>query len=395
MHARKIIQDLLLKKCPSMHAKRRQCVAKLVEAGRIGGLGLLKLSRAMARETSLRSRIKCCDRLLSNRHLNEERGQIFAALNECVLPAQGRIGIIIDWSNLLADGSAQLLRAAAMVKGRAFVLYEEVHRGKDSGSPVVHRQFLKTLRTLLPPNCNPILVTDAGFRSTWFKIATELKYAWVGRIRNIDKVCAHGSTEWKGCKTLYPRATARPSKLGWYSYVRSNPTPCQLVTLRKPSRGRHCKTAFGKQARSIKSLRNRATQMEPWLLAVSPELAALNAKEIASLYAGRMQIEQTFRDVKNSQWGMGLSQSQTRKHERLGILLLIGALVSYTLWIVGLAARQSGYWIGYGSRKNAPTTVSILTLARSWLAENNAPLTRRQLENALLELRSMVVRVKI
>lgn len=391
MHAQKIIQDLLREKCPAMHAKRQQCLSRLVEAGRTGGLGLLKLSRALEQSTSLRYRIKCCDRLLSNRHLFKERAQIYGALNASVLPLQGRICIIVDWSDLLVDGSAHLLRAAAMVKGRAVVLYEEVHSGKDYGSRTVHRQFLQTLRTLLPAHCQPILVTDAGFRSSWFQIATELKYAWIGRIRNRDMVRPAGGVEWKGCKSLYPRATARPRNLGSFSYVRSNPTACRLVAFKRPAKGRHCKTAFGRPARSAKSLKSRQSQVEPWLLAVSPDLAALSAKAIVVLYAGRMQIEQTFRDVKNSQWGMGLSQSQTRKHERLGILLLIGALVSYALWLIGLAARQSGYWIGYGSKKNAPTTVSVLSLARHWLAEKRSSLTKSQLEQALLELRSMVM----
>ncbi len=392
MHAQKIIQDLLREKCPAMHAKRRQCLSKLVEAGRIGGLGLLKLSRALDQSTSLRYRIKCCDRMLSNRHLFKERGQIYGALNACVLPQQGQIAIIVDWSDLLTDGSAHLLRAATMVKGRAVVLYEEVHHGNDYGAPAVHRQFLRTLRTLLPSRCQPILVTDAGFRSSWFQIATELKYAWIGRIRNRDMVCPADGIEWKGCKSLYPRATAKPVNLGWFTYVRSNPTLCRLVIFKKAAKGRHCKTAFGKQARSAKSLKSRASQVEPWLLAISPGLTSLSAKAVVALYAGRMQIEQTFRDVKNSQWGMGLSQSQTRKHERLGILLLIGTLLSYALWLIGLAARQSGYWIGYGSKKNAPTTVSILSLARHWLAEKHRSLTRPQLEQALLELRSMVMK---
>jgi hypothetical protein len=44
MHA-KSIKDLLSRKCPAMHGKRRDCVATLVEAGRKGGLGLLKMSR--------------------------------------------------------------------------------------------------------------------------------------------------------------------------------------------------------------------------------------------------------------------------------------------------------------------------------------------------------------
>lgn len=396
MHAKAIIQDLLSKKCPTIHAKRRNCVATLVEAGRIGGLGLLKMSRVLSHKTTLRHRIKCCDRLLSNKHLSNERIQIYRALNESVLTGQGRIAIIIDWSDLAADGSAHLLRAAAIVKGRAFVVYEEVHTGKNYGSLKVHRCFLKILRTVLPADCQPILVTDAGFRSTWFQLATKLRYEWVGRIRNRDQVCAQGSVEWHGCKTLYPRATGRAQSLGSFAYVKSNPTPCRLVAFKKAPQGRHRRTAFGKRARSAQSLKSRAAQVEPWLIAVSPGLAALSAKEVVALYAGRMQIEQTFRDVKNGQWGLGLTHSQTRKHTRLAILLLLGALITYALWLIGLAAIRLGYQVCYGSKKKARFTLSTISLAQSWLSEPHRPSpSKRQLAEALRELASMVMRLEI
>lgn len=396
MHAKRIIQDLLNKKCPTMHAKRRQCVAKLAEAGRKGGLGLLRMSRVLGGETALRHRIKCCDRLLSNPHLNKERHQIYRAMNECVLPRQGRIGIIVDWSDLLADGSGHLLRAAAIVKGRAFIVYEEVHTGKDYGKLTVHRAFLKKLRTVLPEDCQPVLVTDAGFRATWFNLASELQYEWVGRIRNRDNVCAQGSSEWAGCKTLYSRATARPQSLGWFTYTKSNRTQCRLAVIKKRPQGRHCKTALGKKSRSAKSKKSSSAQVEPWLLAISPGLANLSAKNVVALYAGRMQIEQTFRDVKNGQWGLGLTSSQTRKHQRLAILLLLGALITYALWLIGLAAAGSGYRIGYGSKKKAPTTLSTISLAQSWLNERRQSFqSRRQLNEALRELASMVMRVEI
>jgi hypothetical protein len=396
MHAKAIIQDLLRKKCPAIHAKRRACIASLVEAGRIGGLGLLRMSRALANKTALRHRIKCCDRLLSNPHLSKERNQIYRALNESVLTGQGRIAVIVDWSDLLPDGSAHLLRASAIAEGRAFIVYEEVHTGKNYGALKVHRKFLTMLRTVLPADCEPILVTDAGFRATWFKLATELGYEWVGRIRNRDQVCAQGSLEWKGCKTLYPRATGRAQSLGSFTYVKSNPVPCRLVAFKKAPKGRHRCTAFGKRARSGQSAKNRAAQVEPWLIAVSPGLAALSAKMVVALYAGRMQIEQTFRDVKNGQWGLGLSHSQTRKHRRLAILFLLAALITYALWLLGLAAMRRGYRVCYGSKKKAASTLSIISLAQSWLREWPRPSpSKGELAGALRELAAMVMRLEI
>ena len=394
MHAQRIIQELLDKMCPSIHAKRRACVAKVVEASRVGGVGLLKMSRALASKTAIRHRIKCCDRLLSNVNLHEETMQIYGALCHRVLPQHGRIAIIVDWSDLHPDGSTHFLRAAVIVKGRSFVLYEEVHAGKDYGSPAVHRTFLENLRPLLPPGCQPVLITDAGFRATWFKLASELHYEWVGRIRNRDKVCAQDTNVWDGCKQWYEHATARARTLGTFAYAKSNPVNCRLVAYKKPAQGRQRLTAFGKKAASGKSKKNAASQREPWLLAVSPSLAALSAKVIVALYAGRMQIEQTFRDAKNPYLGMGLSTSQTRNRERLKILLLIAALATYALWLLGLAARQTGYDVRYGSKKKAATTLSIISLAQFWIEEQRPrPLSMRALADALRALTDLVRKI--
>jgi hypothetical protein len=148
--------------------------------------------------------------------------------------------------------------------------------------------------------------------------------------------------------------------------------------------------------RSAHSLKQAKAQKEPWLLAVSPQLAGLSAKAIVAIYSGRMQIEQSFRDTKNSRRGLGLSESQSQKPKRLATLLLIGALACYALWLVGLAVRSSGYRIEFGSRKKAAKALSIISLARWWLMENAATiLSRRQIHDAQKLLSSMALVAEI
>ncbi|RJG23906.1 hypothetical protein D3872_04035 [Massilia cavernae] len=89
----------------------------MIEAARSGGLGLLKMSKSVQGSSSLRHRIKRCDRLLSNPHLATERVEIFRAVAQRVLQGQSKISIIVDWSDLLADISQHVLRAAVVVKG--------------------------------------------------------------------------------------------------------------------------------------------------------------------------------------------------------------------------------------------------------------------------------------
>lgn len=392
MHAQKIIQEFLSDQCQSMHAKRRHCLALMTSAAQRGGLGLLKMSKSVEGKTALRHRIKRCDRLLSNQHLAHERTDVYRALARRVLRHQTHVAIIVDWSDLLADISQHVLRAAVVVQGRAIVIYEEVHPTKLYGAASVHRKFMETLRTVLPAQCHPVIITDAGFRAPWFKMLDQLRFAWIGRIRNRDKVRACNESDWRGCKELYPDATGRARDLGRFEYVRSNPVPCRLVMIKRAPKGRKCKTVFGKSSRSRQSNKQRAAQREPWLLAVAPFLSTLSANAIVALYGRRMQIEQTFRDLKSTQWGMGLSSSQTRQPKRLAILLLIAALLGLALWLIGLVARSNGYCVQYGSRKKAASTLSILSLARQWLLEvTPKSLSRRQLDEASIELTSMLM----
>lgn len=392
MHAQRIIQELLSTECPSIHAKRRACVAAIAQAGSDGGLSLMGMSRVVS-GTSLRHRLKRCDRLLGNDKLAQERHLIYGAMARRILHGMAQPLIIIDWSDLCADRRQQLLRAALTVQGRALTLYEEVHPLSRAASLKVHRAFLKRLGAILPPHCEPVFITDAGFRATWFKLLDSMGYAWIGRIRNRDMVRpASGDHDWRGCKALYARANGEPQDLGQFHYVRSRPVACRLVLFKKKPKGRHHTTVHKKRTRSAHSKKQARAQKEPWLLAVSPQLAALDARTIVTIYAGRMQIEQTFRDVKNPRWGLGLSASQTRKPQRLATLLLIGALACYALWLIGLAIRSNGYRVEFGSRKKAATALSVISLARWWMAENNAAiLSRRQCHAALILLRSMAL----
>jgi hypothetical protein len=199
---------------------------------------------------------------------------------------------------------------------------------------------------------------------------------------------------WAGCKQLYRYATGRARTLGTFVYTKANPIVCCLVAYKKPPQGRQRLTAFGKKATSKVSKKNQASQKEPWLLAVSPGLAELSAKAVVALYGNRMQIEQTFRDAKNPHLGLGLTTSQTRNRQRLSILLLLGALVTYALWLIGLAAQLIGYNIGYGSKTKAANTLSTISLARFWICEQKPrPLSRQAIADALCTLANLVKKI--
>jgi len=396
MHASMILQCFLQQQCSFMHAKRQRCVARIAQAACTEGLGVVKMAKALGRPEKLRHSIKCCDRLLSNPRFKQEGIAIYRALARQILCKVDGAAIFIDWSDLRADGSLQLLRAAVMAKGRALTIYEEVHPQDQLGSSIVHRLFMRRLKAILPTAFRAIIITDAGFRATWFKMLDQQKWAWIGRIRNRDMVREDGKSDWKGGKTWYAKANSQPRNLGKFSYARTNPVRCSLTLHQRPPKHRHHKTKLGKPCHSAHSQKARAAQIEPWLLAVSPLLNSLSAQEVIRAYSGRMQIEQTFRDLKSPRSAMGLRTCQTRSPSRMAMLLLIGALASHALWLIGLAMHRNGDILCYGSKKTSATTISIVGLAMFWLNyDKHLKITRSQLTISLNELRSLIANFKI
>ena len=79
---------------------------------------------------------------------------------------------------------------------------------------------------------------------------------------------------------------------------------------------------------------------EPWCLATSLEEAS--GAEVVKLYAGRFTIEESFRDVKDSRFGMGLSSFSIAEPDRRDRLLLLSALACALLTLLGAAGESLG-----------------------------------------------------
>ncbi|MCE2596725.1 hypothetical protein K6Y31_18230 [Motilimonas cestriensis] len=79
-------------------------------------------------------------------------------------------------------------------------------------------------------------------------------------------------------------------------------------------------------------------------------------------YAKRMQIEESFRDLKSPAYGFGLRHCRSRSTKRLDILLLISLLAEVVLWCIGLIARQQNWQ--YQFQANTIKTRHVLSITR-------------------------------
>jgi hypothetical protein len=371
MQTLRIVSRLIAECLPTMHAVRRQALIDVCHSAVCGHwLSLSALAFGTSRPTSLRHRVKCVDRLLGNQHLHQERQHIYAALAHRWLSDLPQLLIVVDWSSLSADMQWHWLRASVVLDGRSVTLYEEVHPRRLLANRGVHQRFIERLSQMMPATDRPpIILTDAGFRTTWFQLLARHGWHWVGRIRNRDFV-SQSKDHWFPAKALYDRAQKEPQDLGFFQSVRSNPISARLVLAARSHKGRTRKYRSGKEALNSQTKKIAACQREPWLLSCSPGLAHLSARAIVSLYAQRMRIEQQFRDTKNCSLGAGLRQSRSQGVARLQMLLLIDHVAALVKRLIGEAAHAFGLQLQLVSTNRSDRReISVMTLARRVIAQ--------------------------
>ncbi|MCB2263747.1 MAG: transposase [Candidatus Thiosymbion ectosymbiont of Robbea hypermnestra] len=133
----------------------------------------------------------------------------------------------------------------------------------------------------------------------------------------------------------------------------ANPLRARFVLVRLVNQGRRGNTVFGKRSRAKASTHRARAAKEPWRLVTSTQLAALSAKKLVRLYRQRMQIEESFRDMKSQHFGEGLECSRSRTAGRFTVLVLIASLAVFVLWLLGTVAERGGLerWLHPGNGK--------------------------------------------
>ena len=365
MYADTILTRVLAPCLESLHAKRAAVVLRATAALLEGGVASLSaIALKLSGDISLKHRIKSVDRLLDNAGIHLARAQLYRSVAARWLVGLPQLLVVVDWSDLTKDQRWQLLRASVVVDGRSITLYEEVHPQKLLANPKVHRCFLQQLKSILPTGCRPIVMTDAGFHATWFKMVAAHGWGFVGRIRGRNRLqLADG--QWIPARDLFARANKKAKELGMAAYARSNPVAVRAVLVKRLPKGRHRLTINGTKQVGRASAKNARAAREPWLLVSSPDLRHLAAEAIVGLYSQRMRIEQSFRDTKNLRLGMGLETARSRGKPRLEMLLLIAHLASFVQRLIGESAKCQQLELDFtATRRVSRREISALTLAR-------------------------------
>ena len=388
MHAMSLLDKWSQRNAVIGHRARGHALVRVVGALLSGGkLALTHLGRHRAGRAFVNHHIKAVDRLLGNPHLHRERDGVYAALARMVLGGVARPVILVDWADSALAHKQLILKAAVPVKGRAISIYEEVHPMRRYNNSKTHRRFLERLHAVLPERCRPIIVTDAGFRGPWFRDVEALGWDWVGRIRNRIKYLKPDTGRWCFINSLYRQATPRVRHIGWRCLSRRHRYWCRLYLVRARCRG-------SGRLRKRRTHRPKYRQMyrTPWLLATSLPHHRGAATRIKRIYAQRMQIEETIRDLKSHRFGFALRYARTKRPERLEALLLVAALASFILWLLGLAASDR-QWARHfqANTERRRTVLSTVFLGQQLWRNHRFKVTLAELFDALKRLKLLVI----
>jgi hypothetical protein len=344
MSINEFIHTQLREYCPEIHMKRLQAVMD-VAAGlaKSKQLTIVEIGRHLKGDIELKYRVKKVDRLLGNKHLYSELDQLYTGLSKYVfkyLTQDKYSPIVIDLCFLKDTHDIQMLSAEIATQGRTVPLYREVFKtGELKGR---EKYFISKLSACIPSDRNVLIIMDAGFGDDWFEAIESQNWYWLVRARSGKYIKLSEEDEWQETSELFSKASTR-AKCYENAYItKSHPRPCRVI-MKKGSEKSKRKTP-NKLPRNYNAANGGYQRIakEPWILATNlPK--TYNTTKVMYAYKKRMQIEESFRDIKSTRYGLGSRYIQTRCIYRWGVAMLLAAITQITLWVIGVIGHSQGF----------------------------------------------------
>jgi len=300
-----------------LHARRVASLGNATAGAiRAGTLAVHAIGHGMAaaRKVDSKHAIKQVDRMLSNPGI--DHWELLAQWVPFVVGARTEIVVAMDWTDFDADNQSTIAMHAMTSHGRATPL---VWLSVEKQNIKDWRNFyeylvLERLREVLPAGVTATILADRGFGDhKLYEKCRTLGFDFVVRFREVIAVTSDGEKR-KAKDWLPPSGRA--------------------VLLRNPSVTNH------KYSLPAVVCVKAPKMKEAWCLATS--LGDRPASKIVELYGRRFTIEESFRDIKDAHFGLGLSATRLGSTKRRDRLLLVGALAMALLTLLGAAGESLG-----------------------------------------------------
>lgn len=301
-----------------LHAKRilslSYAVLGVIHAASLG-VHTIGKALAWARGTRGKHGVKQVDRMLSNQGINV--WELFALWVPYVLGQRDKAVVALDWTDFDADGQTTLVASLVASHGRTTPLvWHTLEKAALEGMRNETEDFvLQRLREVVPEGVGVIVLADRGFGDQkFYALLEQLKFDYVVRFRQCIQVMdEHG--EKKSAGEWVPETGRALRLVGARVTHDEAPVPAVVCVKKKGME-------------------------EAWCLATS--LKEATAAFVVGLYGKRFRTEETFRDVKDLRFGMGLSWVRVSSPERRDRLLLVSALACGLLTLLGAAGESLG-----------------------------------------------------
>ena len=286
-----------------MHLKRIASLSGAV-AGAMDGarLGIAAIGKGLAAARGINSKhgIKQVDRLISNPGIDV--WNVFAYWVPHLVGDRKEIVVAFDWTDFDRDGHATLAIHIVTSHGRASALiWKTYEKNKLKNKRNDYEdELLVRLSEVIPKGVSVTVLADRGFGDVeLYSFLRELGFHFVVRFRGNVTVTINGvsklAKEW-----LHPSGRAQMFK-----------------GVEITQDGFHIPAFVCVKGEKMK---------EAWFLACSD--VSKTAGEIVKLYGKRFKIEESFRDIKNLRFGMGLSDVRIKSTQRRDRMLLICAIAT-------------------------------------------------------------------
>jgi hypothetical protein len=270
---------------------------------------------ALARGTHGKHGVKQVDRLLSNTGIPV--WELLALWVPYVLGQRTEALVALDWTDFEPDDQTTLVASLITKHGRPTPLvWMTVQKSALKGlRNDVEDAVVLRLRELIPAQVKVTVLADRGFADQkLYALLKQVGFDYVVRFRQcITVTCQQG--ERRTAADWVPKA----GRLRTLPLARVTADQCQVG--------------------AVVCVKKKGMK-EPWCLATS--LKDASGAEVVALYSRRFSIEESFRDIKDLRFGMGLSSVRIAEPDRRDRLLLLSALACALLTLLGAAGESLG-----------------------------------------------------
>lgn len=339
VHTRGLVFDIFREE---FHAQRVMSLANAVAGAlKAAAAGIHAIGQGYAELAKIDPKhgVKQVDRMLSNSALRVD--DCLAAWSRFVVGDHPSIVVALDWTEFEKDSHSTLFAALVTTKGRALPLaWRTVARKNLAGNQSeIEREFIEDLHEWLPKETGITILADRGFAK--MSLCEHLEgLGWDYVIRCKQDLIV---TDEMGSKTKLGELVPTNGRIAWLEDVR--------VTGKKVS----IPAVAATKAKGMK---------EPWCLLTT--LRGKKPREVVELYGRRFTVEETFRDTKDINFGMGLSATHIKNAGRRDRLLLVVAMAQALLTLLGAASERSGVNRALQSNTSTKRQYSLFRQGAIW-----------------------------